>query len=156
VDQNNIPIRSATKERKMKNIFLLGIFIVCCAACKEEQATQPVQQTPYDQWRSINLHNYSIDQTRSCFCLHGGELMRVTVRSDTIAGVIRISDNSVVTFPYYVSIDSLFGIIRTSTADSLFIRYNAQFGYPEYLDVNPQLHPVDGGFLIETSNLHIP
>jgi hypothetical protein len=140
----------------MKNIILLGIFIVCCAACKKEETSQPVQQTPYELWRSQNLHNYSVDQSRSCFCPHRGELLRITVRSDTIADVIRISDNSIVSYPYYVSIDSLFGIIQYSKTDSLVIRYNAQYGYPEFLDVDPQLHPIDGGFLLETSNLKVP
>jgi hypothetical protein len=139
----------------MKNIFLCGILIVYCVACKKEQVSQPIQQSPYEQWRSLNLHNYTIDQSRSCFCPHGGELMRVTVRSDTIAIVIRISDTSIVTYPFYITVDSLFGLIRNSNSDSLVIRYNAQYEYPEYLDVNPQLHPVDGGFLYETSNLQI-
>ena len=143
-------------DTKIKKIFILGIMIVWCAACKKEQASQPVHQTPIEQWRSFNLHNYTIDQSRSCFCPHGGELMRITVRSDTIAGVVRISDNSIATYPYFVSIDSLFGIIRYLKTDSLVIRYNVQYGYPEYLDVDPQLHPSDGGYLLETSNLHIP
>jgi hypothetical protein len=71
----------------MKNIILLGIFIVCCAACKKEETSQPVPQTPYAQWRSQNLHDYTVDQSRTCFCPHGSELVRITVRSDTIAGV---------------------------------------------------------------------
>lgn len=71
----------------MKNIFLLGIFLLCFAACKKEQASQPVPQTPYAQWRSQNLHDYTVDQSRTCFCPHSSELVRITVRSDTIAGV---------------------------------------------------------------------
>jgi hypothetical protein len=82
--------------------------------------------------------------------------MRITVRSDTVAQIKRVSDASVITFPYYLTIDSLFGIIRNSKTDSLVIRYNDQYGYPEYLDVNPQLHPLDGGVLYETSNLQVP
>jgi hypothetical protein len=82
--------------------------------------------------------------------------MRITVRSDTVARVINVSDASVVTVTYYLTIDSLFGIIRNARTDSLVIRYNNQYGYPEYLDVNPQLHPVDGGVLYVTSNLQVP
>ena len=85
-----------------------------------------------------------------------GELMHIIVRSDTIASVIRISDLSIVTNPAYISIDSLFGIIRNSKTDSLVIRYNTQYGYPEYLDVNPHLHLLDVGYLYETSNLQVP
>ena len=81
--------------------------------------------------------------------------MRITVRSDTISSIIRVSDTSVVTNPFYLTVDSLFGIIRNCETDSLVVRYNKQYGYPEYLDMNPQLHPVDGGVLYETSNLQI-
>jgi hypothetical protein len=130
--------------------------LICCLGCRKEQSSQPMQQTPYEKWQSQNIHNYTIDQNRSCYCLSGGELMRMTVRSDTIARVIRVTDASVITFPYYFTIDSLFGIIRDSRTDSLVIRYNAQYGYPEYLDINPQLHPLDGGVLYETSNLQVP
>jgi hypothetical protein len=140
----------------MKNLFLVGILIGCCIACNKDQTSQPVQQTPYEQWRSHNLHDYTIDQHRSCYCPHAGELVRITVRSDTIARVIRVSDTSIVQYPYYITIESLFRIIQNSKTDSLVVRYNAQYGYPEFLDVNPQQHPYDGGELYETSNLQIP
>jgi hypothetical protein len=144
------------RRNTMKIIILFGFSLIFCLGCKKEQSSQTVQQTPYEKWQSQNFHNYTIDQNRSCYCLYGGELMRITVRSDTVAQVKRVSDASVVTFPYYLTIDSLFGIIRNSKTDSLVIRYNDQYGYPEYLDVNPQLHPLDGGVLYETSNLQVP
>lgn len=139
----------------MKTFFAVGILIVCCAACKKDETSQPGQQTPYEQWQSHNLRNYTVEQIRSCFCPGGGDHVRMTVRADTIARLVLVSDSSVVTRPYYRTIDSLFAIIRNSKGDSLVVRYNVQYGYPEYLDVNPQLHPVDGGYLYETSNLQI-
>ena len=140
----------------MKIIILIGFLLIFWVGCKKEQSSEPVQQTPYEKWQSHNFHNYTIDQNRSCYCLHGGVLMQITVRCDSIAQVKRVSDASVLTFSYYLTIDSLFGIIRNSKTDSLVIRYNDQYGYPEYLDVNPQLHPLDGGVLYETSNLQVP
>jgi hypothetical protein len=140
----------------MKTMILIGILLICCSACKNEQSPQSIQQTPYEKWQSLNVHNYTIDQARSCYCLHAGQLMRITIRSDTVAQVIRLSDSSTVTYPFYFTIDSLFGIIRNPGTDSLAIRYNSQYGFPEYVDINPQLHPVDGGSLYETSNLIIP
>jgi hypothetical protein len=140
----------------MKIIVLIGLSVIWCLGCKKEQSSQPVQQSPYEQWQSHNFHNYTIDQKRSCYCPQGGELVRITVRSDTIAQAMRVYDTSIVTYPFYLTIDSLFGFIRNSRTDSLVIRYNDQYGYPEYLDVDPQLHPIDGGFLYEISNLQIP
>ncbi len=79
--------------------------------------------------------------------------MRITVRNDTVASAVRISDSTVMLASFYRSIDSLFAIVKNPHGDSLVVRYNSQYGYPEYLDINPQLHPVDGGILYETSNL---
>ena len=144
-------------------VLLLAMVIAATGfSCKENSAVtdgQPLPADPYERWNSYNLHNYTFDQLRACFCIDGGEKMRVTVRSDTVVKVVRLSDSSEVQYPrlaFYFTIDSLFGIIRHSTADSLVIVYNSQYGYPEQLDINPQLHPVDGGVLYETSNLQIP
>jgi len=141
--------------RDMIKLYLMIFVFLCCIACNKEQVSEPDPQTSYELWRSQNLHDYSIDQSRMCFCINAGELVRITVRSDTIYGVIKISDTSIVTYPIYFTVDSLFGIIRNSKADSLVTRYNTQYGYPEFLDIDPQLHPVDGGVLYKTSNLQI-
>ncbi|MBL0176006.1 MAG: hypothetical protein IPP94_12205 [Ignavibacteria bacterium] len=132
--------------------------IVICIGCSEK-STQPSASDPYTKWQSHKLHDYTIDQVHMCRCVNGGELMRITVRADTIAQVFRLSDSSIVQAPSasaYLTIDSLFSIARNPGKDSLVIRYNAKYGYPEFLDINPQQHPYDGGVLIETSNLRIP
>lgn len=130
---------------------LLTVLLLSC-----NHTTQPSTLSPYEQWRALNLHDYTIDQSRECYCLSGGEVMRVMVRADTVASVARISDNVSVPSDWYYPIDSLFGIIQHGTPDSLVVKYNSQYGYPEYLDIDPQMHPVDGGALYQTSNLQIP
>jgi hypothetical protein len=122
-------------------------------ACRLLFPTPPNEPSPYEKWRSRHLPNYIIDQQRSCFCPHGGEVMRLTVRADTISQVLRISDGAIIDYPYYVTVDSLFGLIKALKDDSLVVRYNKQYGYPEFLDVNPQQHPYDGGFTFITTNL---
>jgi hypothetical protein len=134
-------------------IFLLLTLISC-----KEQTNEPVSSTPYEKWQSYNIHNYTIEQVRSCFCVNGGVKMKVTVQSDTLFSVMKLSDSTFISYPtstQYLSIDSLFGIIRYSKTDSLIVTYNAQYGYPDKLDINPQQHPVDGGALYETSNLQL-
>jgi hypothetical protein len=125
-------------------------------SCKKEAITQPPND-PFERWRSHGLHNYTIDQTRSCFCPNGGEKMRLSVKSDTVNSVVRLSDGIVLeygSFPAYWSVESLFAYIKSSK-DSMVVRYNDTYGFPEYLDISPQFHPVDGGVLYETTNLQI-
>lgn len=137
----------------MLKSILFMIMILCLAACKKESVSEVSPQTPYELWRSQNLHDYSIDQVRTCFCPDGGAVVRLTIKSDSIFSITKVSDGSLVTSPYYFTVDSLFGIVHNPKGDSLVIKYNAKYGYPEYLDINPQQHPVDGGVLIESSNL---
>jgi hypothetical protein len=137
----------------MINKAALIILLLLSFSCDSDNVTGSSDDEYFQLWKSHNIHNYTIDQIRSCFCPLGGVPVRVTVRSDTVYSTIRISDNEVITNYHYLSIDSLFGIIRNLKEDSLVVKYNTHYGYPEYLDINPQLHPVDGGVLYETSNL---
>lgn len=142
----------------MSSTFRIGILLLCFFGCKD-QGTQPRPLDAYERWRSYGLHEYTIDQARICFCLEGGQAMRIAVRSDTIASIVNLSDGLTVISPlskYYLTVDSLFGIIHNPGTDSLVVTYNEMYGYPEVLDINPQLHPVDGGVLYTTSSLHIP
>lgn len=145
----------------MRFIFLLlALFIA--AGCSKEQVVQPVQTDPvasYLKWNSYGYHNYTIDQIRQCFCINGAEKMRVVVRSDTVKSVTRLSDNKELSYSearWYMPVDSLFKKVLNPGRDSVVVSFNSKYGYPETVDVNPQLYPVDGGVLFVTSNLRIP
>jgi hypothetical protein len=134
----------------MKSIMTLSISLLMFLSCNT-RISQPAEIDPYEKWKSKNIHNYVIEQKRICYCPNSDEIARITVRSDTIISVTRVLDDSVITNPYYLSINFLFGIIKSNNYDSIVVRYNEEYGYPEYLDIAPQQHPVDGGFSYETS-----
>lgn len=125
--------------------------------CKDN-SSGPIYFSQYELWCSYNIHDYTIDQIRYCYCINGGKKMRVAVQSDTIFSVTKISDSSIIPFPYsrqYLTIDSLFGIIQNSRFDSIVVTYAPKFGYPVKVDINPQMHPTDGGIMYLSSNLQI-
>lgn len=128
---------------------------IAALSCSDKGSPLPAID-PYQRWKALDLHDYTVDQVMTCFCATGGQRMRVTVRSDTIQSVVRITDGASVPPPsstYYFTVEALFDRIRNNSGDSLVVRYHNSLGYPEFLDINPQLHPVDGGVLYETSNL---
>lgn len=134
----------------MVQILFLIVFVGC-----DEEISKPTA-TPYEQWKANNIHNYTIDQTRSCFCIRSGEKMRLTVFADTLHSVMRLSDSTILSYAevhWYHSVDSLFDIIRMNKQDSLVYSFDVQYGFPNMLDINPQQHPYDGGALFESSNL---
>jgi hypothetical protein len=135
-----------------------AVALLLAAGC-HDAPVQPPAADAYERWMSHHLHDYTVTQTRGCFCAEGGVPMRVVVRADTIARVSRTSDGSVLSGQLarlYCPVDSLFAIIRRNTSDSLVIRYDAFYGFPDTLDINPQLHPVDGGVVFITSDLTVP
>ncbi|KAB2922148.1 MAG: hypothetical protein F9K22_12420 [Bacteroidetes bacterium] len=136
----------------MKRLMLTTVLML--AACNDTP-TDPVSDAE-GRWKAAGIHDYTIEQMRSCFCFGSGEWVRLTVRSDTLFSAVRLSDGAPVLRPelgWYLSVDSLFGLIRHSSADSLVVVYDERYGFPSSLDVNPQLHPVDGGVLYTTANL---
>ena len=139
----------------MRNALRITILLFCLCGCSE-QTNEPLPTNPFDKWKKSTTHNYIMDQTYMCFCLNAGEAMRVTVRSDTIASVMRLSDSSMLPREQaarYLTIDSMFSIIRAPKGDSLVVSYDVKYGYPDTLDINPQQHPFDGGILYTTTNL---
>ena len=60
---------------------------------------------------------FMIIQLNRCgiaFCPDAGEKVKVTVRSDSVYSVMKLSDSDVIPYPtskLYLSVDSLFGVI---------------------------------------------
>lgn len=136
----------------MKIIILSVIFLLALTACNSDNVTEPQADEYYQQWKAQKIHNYIIDQVHYCFCPYRGVSVRITVKSDTVFNIVKISDNTKLNEKYYITIDSLFSIIKNSSADSIVVKYNNQYGFPEYIDINPQDEPFDGRFLYQTSN----
>jgi len=137
----------------------LCVMTILLAGCQDQGTPLPDWSAPCDKWKSIGVTDYTIDQTVVCFCVNGGVPMRVVVRAGAIQSVTRRSDSTQLTpqeARLYLSVDSLFAIIRNPESQTLAVTYNPTYGNPERLDVDPQLHPVDGGVLYLTSNLRIP
>lgn len=143
-------------------LLLLIIVLFIAAGCKKEHPVEPVQTDPlsfYTKWNSYGYHNYTIDQIRQCYCINGAEKMKVVVRNDTLMSVTRLSDNKVLSFSearWYLPVDSLFKKVLNPGKDSIVVSFNQEYGYPDNVDINPQLHPMDGGVQYITSNLRIP
>lgn len=134
--------------------FLLGIVAVLCSSCSKAGITQPDFQTAYQKWQSNSPSNYTIVQELYCNCADAMQPMLVTVQADTIASVMKISDSTMVLNSGCVTIDSLFSLIQNPKGDSITATYSTVYGYPEDVQVNPQLLPSHGGVRYITSNLH--
>jgi hypothetical protein len=112
-------------------------------------------------------YDYSIEQSRSCFCPNSGEKVKIFVRSDTIADVILLSDNSHLAYSSWQPYRTIKGLLREVAlwADTVRfavkVSYDPLFHYPSFISVNPKPFMVndtivsvmtDAGFTYETHN----
>lgn len=108
--------------------------------------------------RSTTLSDYSIDQARYCFCPRYGDLMRIAVRSDSIASIVDLAADTILSRSFwggYRTIRGLFEeIARQDT--SLWIvevTMDSTNTYPTRLSIIPRAKITDVGILYVTSNL---
>ena len=73
---------------------LLILIFFLFVSCTSDTITGYQVDAFYRIWKNQNIHNYTIDQVKSCFCIDAGSSVRLTVRADTIYSVMRLSDNS--------------------------------------------------------------
>ena len=113
---------------------------------------------PYQCWASLHIRDYTVDQKYMCFCQGAGNPVRITVRSDSIVSVVSLIDNMDLpkeTWERFATVEQLFAQARNPEYDSVVVRYDRTFCFPDTLDINPQQHPFDGGVLFVTWNLRL-
>jgi hypothetical protein len=112
---------------------------------------------PLLRWEAYALADYSMHQSRTCFCVDGGRNYLVTVRSGRIAGIVDPSDGSVLTpdrWGAFMTISDLFALVRsidTTKVASLQVSFDPRYGYPRRVFVDPSAQIADEEYGLETA-----
>ncbi|HEY9165811.1 MAG TPA: DUF6174 domain-containing protein [Candidatus Kryptonia bacterium] len=117
----------------MKGICVTVILAVTSFACSKD-ATVNVKPG----------YDYSIDQTRLCFCPGSGDSARIYVVADTIFGAISLSDNTPLTISQRTRFRTIKGLLdemaRCDTSIfNIEVRYDSVYGFPAWLSIYPKL-----------------
>ncbi len=112
---------------------------------------------PLLRWEAYALEDYSMLQSRTCFCIDGGRSFLISVRSGRIAGVVDPADGSVLAqdrWGAFMTIPDLFALVRsidTTNIASLQVSYDARYGYPVRVFVDPSPRIADEEYGFETA-----
>lgn len=104
------------------------------------------------QWLSQGLRDYQYTFRRSCFCAPGStEPMRITVRGNAIASVVRISDGAPQDPAVFDTIDGLFDLLAEAIdtdAAQFRAEYDGRLGFPTsaYIDRDERIADEELGF----------
>ncbi len=114
---------------------------------------------PMLRWQAYGLTDYTVLQTRTCFCAYGGRQFRITVRSGVIAGIVDPSTGSPLSseeWGLFKAIDDLFTLIHSiDTAHVAVFRvsYDPRYGYPVMMYVDPSAQIADEEYGYQTTIL---
>jgi hypothetical protein len=112
---------------------------------------------PEQRWEAYVITDYSMLQSRTCFCVDGGKKFLITVRSGRIAGIVDPADGSVLPqarWGAFMTVPELFALVRSidpTNVASLQVSYDARYGYPVRVFVDPSTHIADEEYGFETA-----
>jgi hypothetical protein len=139
-------------------LLLLGL-----SACDDDVAAPPAA-TALEQarakWQQSGFDSYEITQRRNCYCMLGGQPVRLLVFRDSLVSGMNLADStalSVEQLGWYKSIDQLFeflGTVDPAKVASFEASYDSTFGFPAHfwIDYDTQIADEEIGY--ECSDLH--
>lgn len=133
------------------NMILFFLLVSAFLSCKNDAMSPDFSHTSneYERWKAYGLKNYTIEQKRDCFCVYGGDPVRVIVKDGVVVDAIRVSDSTSVSpgeQVWYKTVDELFSIIQSISPDSVAqfrVAYDSMYGYPKEFYVDPDAMKAD-------------
>jgi hypothetical protein len=112
---------------------------------------------PAARWEAYAIEDYSVLQSRTCFCADGGRQFLVTVRSGIITSVVDPADGSILSadrWGNFMTIPGLFALVKsidTTKVASLQVSYDPRYGYPLRVFVDPSIQIADEEYGFNTA-----
>lgn len=140
-------------------LFLLLAFSAC-----DDETTAPPASTALEKararWEQGGFDSYEITQRRNCFCMLGGQPVRLLVFRDSLVSGMNLADSTALTaeqLSWYKSIDQLFeflGAIDPARVAHFEARYDSTFGFPEHFWIDYDTRIADEEIGYDCSDLH--
>lgn len=111
---------------------------------------------PEKRWAAYQLHDYTIAQYRTCFCVDGGKRHLITVRHGNIAGVSDQASGRDVPrdqWGRFKTVGELFSLVNSidpAGVASLQVTYDVKFGIPVRVFIDPSVSIADEEYGFET------
>ena len=149
----------------MKIASAAAALLLLCAfsACDDDVAAPPTStalEKARAQWQQSGFDSYEITQRRNCFCMLGGQPVRLLVFRDSLVSGTNLADSTALSaeqLSWYKSIDQLLeflGTIDPAKVARFEASYDSTFGFPVrfWIDYNTQIADEEIGY--ECSDLH--
>ncbi|MBR9975475.1 MAG: amino acid permease [Bacteroidetes bacterium] len=163
-----LPARGRRRGRRPPSgASLLAIPLLAVAlalgACNDDGASAPPPDPlaqARSQWEAMGFDSYEITQRRNCFCVLGGQDVRLLVLRDSLVRGVNLADSSALApeqLQWYYTIDGLFDFIAgfdPVAAAHYEIRFDSTFAYPAHFWIDPSEQIADEEIGYDCFDLH--
>jgi hypothetical protein len=146
--------------RRLLPLVLVALFASCSITEPTTRAADARDlERNRQRWASAELRDYEYEYHLACFCVQDvTQRVRITVRGDVVAGVVRVSDGLPASsaFGPWPTVADLFTLIERELArrpQRLDVEYDATYGYPRSIILDIQLLAADDESVRSMSNL---
>ena len=155
---------------KWSILFLTSIFLLGLVSCEvEEYEPSPYRVAMMDlnkaksKWRYSEIKHYKLEQRKQCFCPENVTNWNI-LEVDLENKIIKVNDSLVYGgdlqkgWPWIKPIKPLFDLVEheiKSIPYSLDVQYNDEYGYVEYLGVDPHYGIADDEYTYQIKNFEV-
>ena len=135
------------------NYLLLSILMLLSISCSKSDNID--QLKGFELWESLNINDYNMTQTISCFCFpyEFTQPKDIEVENNLIISIDGKNPKETIGYNSFMTINKLFDFIESKLNDQpefYEIEYNEEYGYPEtlYFDMSKMIADEEIGYNI--------
>jgi hypothetical protein len=106
------------------------------------------------RWNAQGSSNYEFVVRQLCYCIFGGQSVKVTVRQGAVVSAVKLGDGQALPSEYFdgfATVEQMFDMIDDAISDrahSIRATYDATFGFPTdfFIDYREQVADEERGF----------
>ena len=155
---------------KWSILFLASIFLLGLVSCEvEEYEPSPFRVAMIElnkaksKWRISEIKHYKLEQRKECYCedkVTNWNILEVDLENR----IMKVNDSVVVGgdlpkgWPWIKTVPQLFNLVShelKSIPYSLDVQYNDEYGYVEYLGVDPHYGIADDEYTYQIKNFEV-
>jgi hypothetical protein len=144
---------SAGPAAVLRRAFPALLLAAALAGCGVLEPSGPMDRLRQarERWEASGIRDYRLTVGRLCFCLEqAATRVIVEVRNGAVASRTYLDSGAVVEPQWtalYPGVPGLFRVIEDAirNGSQLEVRYHSALGYPQSIEIDEDLRPVDGG-----------
>ncbi|MDX2192742.1 MAG: DUF6174 domain-containing protein [Gemmatimonadales bacterium] len=136
-----------------------ALLLAACTDASQQPTTADDLAAARARWRAANIRSYAYVSRHDCFCpAEVVQPLRAVVDDGQVVEVATVSGGRAMSLEWRKTVEGLFAVVEEEQRrrpDQLFVRFDAERGYPVRIEYGVKDVSVDGGGRIEVLSFEV-